>query len=68
MLSCEEESKGGFSSSVECLRVALSSLGFSSSFFQPFSDGGTAVAARGGGKRRCQGCAAAAQGFSNMGH
>lgn len=48
--------------------MALSSLGFSSSFFQPFSDGGTAVAAGGGGKRGCQGCAAAAQGFSNMGH
>lgn len=31
MLSCDQESKGGFSSSVECLHVALSSLGF---FFQ----------------------------------
>lgn len=37
--------------------------------FSSFSVGGTAaVAAGGGGKWRCQGCAAAAQGFSNMGH
>lgn len=35
--------------------------------FSHLSDGGTAVAAGGGGERRCQGCAAA-QGFSNMGH
>lgn len=64
-LLCDQESKGGgFSSSVDCLRVAVSSLGSSSSFSQAFSDGGTAVAG-GGGKRRGQG-GAAAQGFSNV--
>lgn len=46
--------------------MAVPSLRSSSSFSQMFSDGGTAVA-RGGGKRRSKG-GAAAQGFSNVRH
>lgn len=66
MFSSDQESKGGgFSSSVECLRAAVSSLG-SSSFSKTFSDGGTAVAG-GGWKRRGKG-GTAAQGFSNVRH
>lgn len=67
MLSCNQESKTGLLSGVQRLSVASSSLGFSSSFWQLASDGGTAIAAGSGGKRRCQGCAAS-QGFSNVGH
>lgn len=38
-------------------------------FFRLASVGGTAaVAAGGGGERRCHGCAVAAQGFTDMGH